>query len=820
MLCNIYLQREISIFGKNGADGVLRWWQNAIATAPHLADHPAARRPWNDVGKTAPLYVHYDGAEVFRNQEYHIWSYGSVMCDVGSAFDRLFPIVSIPHAALVDMRNGDPDMTFMDFGPLARWRTSKITHEQFMRLEPPVYHSPWYIVQGITLRTLHRDLAHGIYLGFGKDLAASAVVLWLYTGGLARWCSEKFEAHNVTHDMALDLLFKHYRVWCADRGVTKCRLSWNCFTLPSMGRERLNQKEFPCLSGKVKAIACKCILHYLACVSCDIYDYDGTDDHSALCGCLCSLVAYVHLLDSAGYWLTDAECRDSDYHGRRHLQLYHALRTISRHLEAELVQENPGDTIFKRMEKWTAAPLSPQAKAACSWTMLKECLSALPPSWQASTIKTVVGGWTTERTKAGRGRGKGRGKGWAASERAPRAQVQAVQKVYSEWCVKATEIILASRVERPGPGDPSQQQAAVGATFQGLKVQERFDVRKEDVAQPEFFQLRSHRSFQVDIFHSGTPRDRAGTAEEEEASKFLERWTFSFFPAGAEPIVPDRHNQMLVRKLNVTLRSLLCFTRLLPGHSFCRSMRGGQLHWRFHVEGWPPTARGPPAQELATQDFASLQSSIGALRLSVSHRKELKAPPAGVQFKGTSGYSAQGDQIEVEEGYVTAPSGAQPASARGRLDKIAEEPDDRAPSPRGPGEPPAAGRQAAQHVEAGPSSARGAPPRRGSEESVGSNASASSRAPSSQLVRDQAVALGSTPPLAAACWPGQPPPTLAWAGIHGGDGSGPSSRTASPRISPKPGPVSEEDPSAALVTSAVLRQEQLISFPADWILSL
>eukprot|EP00959_Pyramimonas_sp_CCMP1952_P225822 4722340-Pyramimonas_sp.AAC.1 len=49
------------------------------------------------------------------------------------------------------------------------------------------------------------------------------------------------------------------------------------------------------------------------------------------------------------------------------------------------------------MEKWTAAPLSPQAKAACSWTMLKECLSALPPSWQASTIKTVVGGWTTER---------------------------------------------------------------------------------------------------------------------------------------------------------------------------------------------------------------------------------------------------------------------------------------------------------------------------------------------------------------------------------------------------------------------------------------
>eukprot|EP00959_Pyramimonas_sp_CCMP1952_P422205 8844424-Pyramimonas_sp.AAC.1 len=51
-------------------------------------------------------------------------------------------------------------------------------------------------------------------------------------------------------------------------------------------------------------------------------------------------------------------------------------------------EENLGDTIFKRVEMWTAAPLSPQAKAACSWKMLNECLSALPPSWQASTMKT------------------------------------------------------------------------------------------------------------------------------------------------------------------------------------------------------------------------------------------------------------------------------------------------------------------------------------------------------------------------------------------------------------------------------------------------
>ena len=97
-------QREVSIFGKGGAGGVLHWWENAIGFAPHLFDHPVARWPWGDIAKTAPFYVHYDGAEVYRNQEYHIWSYGSVLCDVGSAFDRLFPIVSIPYAAIIDMK--------------------------------------------------------------------------------------------------------------------------------------------------------------------------------------------------------------------------------------------------------------------------------------------------------------------------------------------------------------------------------------------------------------------------------------------------------------------------------------------------------------------------------------------------------------------------------------------------------------------------------------------------------------------------------------------------------------------------------------------
>ena len=101
---NMNLQREISIFGKGGVGGVLDWWEKAIEHAPHIAGHRAAQRPWGEVAKTAPLYLHYDGAEVFRNQEYHIFSYGSLLCDVGSAFDRLFPILSVPNGEIADMR--------------------------------------------------------------------------------------------------------------------------------------------------------------------------------------------------------------------------------------------------------------------------------------------------------------------------------------------------------------------------------------------------------------------------------------------------------------------------------------------------------------------------------------------------------------------------------------------------------------------------------------------------------------------------------------------------------------------------------------------
>lgn len=375
------------------------------------------------------------------------------------------------------------------------------------------------------------------------------------------------------------------------------------------------------------------------------------------------------------------------------------------------------------------------------------------------------------------------------------AQARQIQKVYSEWCVKAAEIILASRIDDPGSAESPPQ---TSASF-NLRVPELFGVRAEAIARAEFFQLKTQRSFQVEIYVGGLADSCAG---DDEPGELLERWTFTFFPAHPEPAVPDRFNQTLVRKLSVTLRSLMCFARLLPAYSFCRGLQGSSpRHWRFRVEAWPPTSRVTAAQELVTQDFISLQSSVGTLRLSVSQRKDLKSAPANGVFRSTTAIGSQLDPMEVEEGYfagsVDAPPSADPAASLGRLHKIAEEPEARVPGPHTQAElrlndgaeQPSLSTTPSSAVHE-PASARGdrtARPRLSSEDSNASTVSASSKAYSAP---DHVVVLGATPPLAAA-FGTSPPPGLITLGPHHRSDSASSSRSLTPQTTPKLGPLPE-----------------------------
>lgn len=337
---------------------------------------------------------------------------------------------------------------------------------------------------------------------------------------------------------------------------------------------------------------------------------------------------------------------------------------------------------------------------------------------------------------------------------AGQVRLREIQKVYSEWCVQAAEIILAARVDHPRPtGTPQQTSASFN-----LKVPELFNVRNEAVARAEFFQLRTQRSFQVEIYVSG--EDEEGTGE--EAGQLLERWTFTYLPAAAQPDPTaqlDRHNQTLVRRLSVVLRTLLFFVRLLPAHGLCRSARSGDpagqpppaRYHRFRVEAWPPTSRMPAVQELVSQDFVTLPSTAGSLRLSVAQRKDLKCLSSSGPLKGVAAISSQMDTIDMEEGFFAqtssaAGSGVSADAARSKLDKIAEEPEVRQ------GE--VAKLQPGGLAEGAQSQSTAAPfepnvrvqgPDR--PESPAQSASTSSRAASTSV---PAVVLDATPPLAAA----------------------------------------------------------------------
>lgn len=234
---------------------------------------------------------------------------------------------------------------------------------------------------------------------------------------------------------------------------------------------------------------------------------------------------------------------------------------------------------------------------------------------------------------------------------AANTQIKQLQQVYAEWSTKAAEIILSARVRQSAVGAQRKQSFNLG-------IPELFNIRTTQViAKPDFFEaLRSLEiefSLPEDDASKNAPKADLPTADKDVAppasqSDLVERWTFTFLPVQQERhlAAPDRRNQTLVRKLCVTLRSLLCFTRLLPAYAFYRDQRGPALRWQFCDLAGPTTSR--QSQELITKEFVCLPSSIGTLKLSVSHRKDLSSLPAAAPLDMVTTYG----NFAVEEGYV------------------------------------------------------------------------------------------------------------------------------------------------------------------------
>ena len=73
-------QFHVSFVGDEGCDGLLRWWSEALSQDWGKA-HPALQGATHQrLQQLLPQIWHVDGAEMYRNQEFNVWSSRSPLC--------------------------------------------------------------------------------------------------------------------------------------------------------------------------------------------------------------------------------------------------------------------------------------------------------------------------------------------------------------------------------------------------------------------------------------------------------------------------------------------------------------------------------------------------------------------------------------------------------------------------------------------------------------------------------------------------------------------------------------------------------------------
>lgn len=120
-----------------------------------------------------------------------------------------------------------------------------VTHEEYMEAE--IQRSAWVAVPGFHLQTCWHDLMHVLYLGCGRDIAASTVV--------SMWEWGQLPGRGVECLVSLNA---DYTAWCRALRLGRPRF---LFTAASVGRT--SKQQMPELSGFFKAMQVKCMLFFL-----------------------------------------------------------------------------------------------------------------------------------------------------------------------------------------------------------------------------------------------------------------------------------------------------------------------------------------------------------------------------------------------------------------------------------------------------------------------------------------------------------------------------------------------------------------------------
>jgi hypothetical protein len=94
-------QFQISMLGPEGQDGLLKYWRWA-RTQDWGRKHPALQGQTDEqLSMLIPLMLHVDGAEVFRNSEFYIFSVRSALAE-GAPYDIIFPFLMVRQGHMID----------------------------------------------------------------------------------------------------------------------------------------------------------------------------------------------------------------------------------------------------------------------------------------------------------------------------------------------------------------------------------------------------------------------------------------------------------------------------------------------------------------------------------------------------------------------------------------------------------------------------------------------------------------------------------------------------------------------------------------------
>eukprot|EP00439_Symbiodinium_sp_Y106_P037994 s6300_g4.t1 len=83
------------MLGRRTPAAIKEFWEHLQRFAPEeVKDHPAL--DGCDVSKMVPLLIHFDGAEMYKNSEYNIWSFSSALSsllDVDCLETKMVPLL-------------------------------------------------------------------------------------------------------------------------------------------------------------------------------------------------------------------------------------------------------------------------------------------------------------------------------------------------------------------------------------------------------------------------------------------------------------------------------------------------------------------------------------------------------------------------------------------------------------------------------------------------------------------------------------------------------------------------------------------------------